>query len=166
MQGKVPGAPEIDVVVLDAPATGHGVSLLLAPLLVSDVIRQGPIAAMTAEVADLVADAERCGVIVVTLAEEMPVSESLELIGALQQKLGRRPEFVVANALYPPVPREQRRDSRDPLGSLWVDRRRLNDQELQRLRANWLGLIGEMPLLPLDRGPVLAEALAERLAAL
>ena len=166
VQGKVPGAPEIDVVVLDAPATGHGVSLLLAPLLVSDVIRQGPIAAMTAEVADLVADAERCGVIVVTLAEEMPVSESLELIGALQQKLGRRPEFVVANALYPPVPREQRRDSRDPLGSLWVDRRRLNDQELQRLRANWLGLIGEMPLLPLDRGPVLAEALAERLAAL
>lgn len=166
VQGKVPGAPEIDVIVLDAPATGHGVSLLLAPLLVSDVIRQGPIAAMTAEVAELVADAERSGVVVVTLAEEMPVTESLELIAALRDRVDRRPELVVANALYPPLPTRKSVPSEDPLTALWFDRRKLNEQELQRLTGVWQGPIGETPFLPLDRGPVLTASLRERLAAL
>ena len=166
VQGKVPGAPEIDVVVLDAPATGHGVSLLLAPLLVSEVIRQGPIAAMTAEVAELVESPERCGVVVVTLAEEMPVTEALELMAALRNRLDRQPEFVLANALYPPVPQDLDGELRDPLTSLWVDRRKLNDQELQRLAAGWPGPVGETPLLPLDRGPALTQALSERLGEL
>lgn len=166
VQGKVPGAPEIDVVVLDAPATGHGVSLLMAPLLVSEVIRQGPIAAMTAEVAELVSSTKRCGVVVVTLAEEMPVTESLELIETLEARLDRQPEFVVANALYPPVSRSDHLDRSDPLDSLWVDRRGLNDKELDRLAAGWAGPIGETPLLPLDRGLELTRALEERLATL
>jgi len=166
VQGKVPGAPEIDVVVLDAPATGHGVSLLMAPLLVSEVIRQGPIAAMTAEVADLVASAERSGVVVVTLAEEMPVTEALELIVALQDRLDRQPEFVIANALYPPITKDGGGDCRQSSDSLWVDRRGLNDKELQRLAAGWSGPVGETPLLPLDRGPALTQALRERLGRL
>jgi hypothetical protein len=166
VQGKVPRAPKIDVVVLDAPATGHGVSLLLAPLLVSEVIRQGPIAAMTAEVAELVASAERSGVVVVTLAEEMPVTEALELIATLRERIDRQPEFVIANALYPPIPPGTRREPRDPFTSLWVDRRGLNDRELQRLAEGWPGPVGETPLLALDRGPALAEALRERLGGL
>ncbi len=166
VQGKVPKAPAIDVVVLDAPATGHGVSLLLAPLLVAEVIRQGPIAAMTAEVAELVASAERCGVVVVTLAEEMPVTEALELIAALRDRLDRQPEFCIANALYPPIPPDTRAETDDPFTSLWKDRRGLNDRELQRLAEGWPGPVGETPFLPLDRGPALAEALRERLGEL
>lgn len=166
VQGKVPKAPAIDVVVLDAPATGHGVSLLLAPLLVSEVIRQGPIAAMTAEVAELVASAERCGVVVVTLAEEMPVTEALELIAALRDRLDRQPEFCIANALYPPIPPDTWAETEDPFTSLWADRRGLNDRELQRLAEGWSGPVGETPFLPLDRGPALAEALRERLGEL
>jgi len=166
VQGKVPGAPEIDVVVLDAPATGHGVSLLVAPLLVSEVIRQGPIASMTAEVAELVASSDRSGIVVVTLAEEMPVTEALELITALKVRLDRQPEFVIANALYPPAPDRIGGAGHDPLTSLWVDRRGLNDQELERLGAGWSGPVGETPLLPLDRGPDLTQALRERLGRL
>lgn len=166
VQGKVPGAPKIDVVILDAPATGHGISLLVAPLLVSEVIRHGPIAAMTSEVAELVSSAERCGVVVVTLAEEMPVTESIELLTALEDRLDRRPEFVVANALYPPVPEDNDLDLGDPLISLWVDRRGLNERELRRLTNAWKGPIGDTPLMAMDRGPELTRALEERLAAL
>lgn len=165
-QGKVPGAPEVDVVVLDAPATGHGVALLTAPLLVSEVIRQGPIAAMAAEVADLVSSLERCGVVVVTQAEEMPVTEALELISDLSSKLERQPEIVVANGLYPSIPEREIANQEDPLTSMWIDRRRLNDRELQRLSRNWSGPVGEIPLYPLDRGPALTSVLQERVAEL
>lgn len=163
VQGKVPGAPEIDVVVLDAPATGHGVALLMAPMLVSEVIRQGPIASMTGEVSELVASEDRCGVVVVTQAEEMPVTETLELLTELAKKFDRRAEMVVVNGLYPPVPEGNIIDREDPFDSLWADRRRLNEQEMERLSQSWSGPLLEVPLFPLDRGPELSMSLEERL---
>jgi anion-transporting ArsA/GET3 family ATPase len=166
VQGRVPGAPEIDVVVLDAPATGHGLALLAAPLLVSEVIRHGPIATMASDVARLVASAERCGVVVVTQAEEMPVTEALEFVNLLQSRLQRQPELILANGLYPAIGQEDQRRREDPVTSLWIDRRRLNEDQLERLSTDWQGPIGEVPLLPLDRGPDLTAALAERLGRL
>ncbi len=54
LHGKAePGSPQIDTVVLDAPATGHGVTLLAAPLLVADVIKNGPFCRMARELARL-----------------------------------------------------------------------------------------------------------------
>ena len=44
----IKGAPPLDVVVLDAPASGHGVTLLTAPSLAAEVIRQGPFGRMAA----------------------------------------------------------------------------------------------------------------------
>ncbi len=166
VQGKVPGAPPIDVVVLDAPATGHGVALLMAPLLVAEVIRQGPIAAMTAEVAEIVESEERCGVVVVTQAEEMPVTEALELISNLSGKLDRQAEMMVVNGLYPPIPKGHVADQEDSFDSLWVDRRRLNEKEMKRLSTNWTGPAKEIPLFPLDRGPELTRAIEEGLGEL
>ncbi|HYL04661.1 MAG TPA: ArsA family ATPase [Thermoanaerobaculia bacterium] len=99
-----PDAPDLDVVVLDAPATGHGVRLLAAPRLVSEVIRNGPFAALAGELAAFVADPERCGIVVVTQAEEMPVEEALELRAALASQLGREPELLIVNGLFPPLP--------------------------------------------------------------
>jgi len=97
-------APALDVVVLDAPATGHGVRLLMAPRLVAEVIRTGPFGALAGELATFVADPERCGIVVVTQAEEMPVEEALELRQALASQLGRQPELLVVNGLFPPLP--------------------------------------------------------------
>jgi len=97
-------APALDVVVLDAPATGHGVRLLMAPRLVSEVIGSGPFGALAGELAGFVADPARCGIVVVTQAEEMPVEEALELRQALADQLGRQPELLVVNGLFPPLP--------------------------------------------------------------
>jgi Mrp family chromosome partitioning ATPase len=150
-----PGLPEIDTVVLDAPATGHSVALLAAPMLVTDVITNGPFARMAGDLAKLVADPERCGVVVVTQAEEMPVEEALELRTALRDKVQRDPELLVVNGVYPPAPPEDPQARENELVSLWRKRRQLNDRELIRLRQSWPGPRVELPQLPLDRGPAL-----------
>ena len=70
------------------------------------------------------------------------------------------PELVVANGLYPSLPRTL---GKDPGTQLWKARRRMNERELGRLASGWDGPLLELPLLPLDRGPGLIQALAARL---
>lgn len=160
LHGIEPGAPKVDEIVLDAPATGHGVRLLAAPRLVSDVIRNGPFAEMGGELARLVSDPERCGIVAVTQAEEMPVQEVLELRQALRVQVSRDPEALVINGLYPPAPAPgEARDNE--LVSLWRKRRLLNDRELARLRESWEGPRLELPQLPLARGPELIATLQQ-----
>lgn len=155
------GTPQLDTVILDAPATGHGVSLLAAPRLVTDVIHNGPFAEMAGNLEQLVADPARCGIVVVTQAEEMPVQEAIELRQAMQEKVGRDAEALVINGLYPPAPPESpdTAEGDNPLVSLWRQRRRLNEDELARLRASWEGPCVELPLLALERGPELLSTL-------
>ena len=162
-EGRSRGAPPLDVVVLDAPATGHGVSLLSAPTLVSEAIAAGPVAELTGEVAELVADTARSAVVVVTLAEEMPVTEALELRGELGRRLDRSPELLVVNQLMPPGPPSPR-GGETAAAALWRRRRRLQDREMARLAADWSGERWQLPLLPIERGPELIEALAEAAA--
>src|SRR5262249_44258253 len=156
-----PDAPRIDLVVLDAPATGHGVRLLAAPRLVAEVIHSGPFAALAGGLAGFVADPGPTGMAVVTEAEEMPVEEALELRQALAAQLDRSPELLVVNGLYPPlaagdagvVPAAEA-----GLVALWRRRRALNERELGRLAAAWEGPHIELPQLPLERGPALTAA--------
>jgi anion-transporting ArsA/GET3 family ATPase len=155
-----PGVRRPDVVILDAPATGHGVSWLAAPQLISEVIRSGPIGHMATEIAAFMTEPDRFGVVVTTIAEEMPVQECLELLQTLDERLRRRPELVVVNALYPALP--EKLDD-DPTTVLWRRRRAVNDRELARLRESWDGPTVELPLLPLDPGPPLVEELARSL---
>jgi anion-transporting ArsA/GET3 family ATPase len=152
-----------DVVILDAPATGHGVSWLAAPQLVADVVRSGPIGHMAELIAAFLADRKRFGVVVVTTAEEMPVEESTELIGALRERFNRQPEAVIANALYPEPDDSDHGD--DPASRLWRDRRAINVAQLARLNAVWAGPLAEVPLLPIDPGPALVGAVARQLSA-
>lgn len=158
-EGRSSAAPPLDVVVLDAPATGHGVSLLSAPALVSEAIAAGPVAELTGEVAELIADTDRSAVVVVTLAEEMPVTEALELRIELASRLDRSPELLVVNQLLPAGPPARAAGESD-CARLWRQRRRLQDREVDRLAAAWPGERWELPLLPIDRGRELIEALA------
>lgn len=143
-----------ETVVLDAPATGHAVGLLAAPLRIAEVIRSGPIARKTEELAALVRDAERCGILVVSLAEEMPVQESLELIESLDARIERRPDAVVLNELWPRSP-----GPAEGPPSLAAARRAVNDRETGRLAAGWRGPVVELPFVPVHRGPGLLDAL-------
>ena len=146
--------PRADLVILDAPATGHGATLLAAPGLLAQAAQGGQLGDMAADLAAFLADPTRCGVALATLAEEMPIQETLELLEVLQEKLAMRPGLVVANGLIP-LPLE------GPGLELLRTRRRLNEAELGRLNATWKGPHVALPLLPLDRGPGLIDRLVQ-----
>jgi anion-transporting ArsA/GET3 family ATPase len=152
-----------DVVILDAPASGHGLAWMAAPQLVSEVISSGPIGKMAAEIASFLADPNRFGSVVVTTAEEMPIQEAIELLEAMSGKLERQPELIVVNAIYPPAPKPRRSD--DEATRLWIRRRQVNEAELERLAKSWQGPVAEIPLEPIDAGPVLVGVVGEHLAA-
>jgi len=94
------GAAPYDLVIVDAPATGHGVGLLRTPKTFADIARVGPIAHQGRTIADTIADPEFTGVVAVATPEEMPVNETL----ALADELARDEltlDLVIVNALYP-----------------------------------------------------------------
>lgn len=156
VRGDFPKTPRLDTVILDAPATGHGLALLRAPQLVAEAIASGPFHELAQEVAGFVDDPQRTGVVIATLAEEMPVQEAIELRQGLEEQSAHRPELLVVNGLYPPLPDE---GSDDPLQELWRRRRHINVRELRRLDDHWEGPRVELPLLPMDEGRQLVEAL-------
>jgi len=153
----------VDLVVIDAPASGHGISLLLAPRLTATSITSGPFARLAGELAQLVDDPARTGVVAVTAGDEMPMQEAIELLARLRAELGRDAAAVIVNGLFPALPereRERLAASEDPPARLWARRRAVNDRELLRLRAEWTGPTRELPLLPLESGPALVAALS------
>jgi anion-transporting ArsA/GET3 family ATPase len=94
------GAAPYDLVIVDAPATGHGVGLLRTPRTFAEIARVGPIAHQGRTIADTIADAEFTGVIAVATPEEMPVNETLSLAAELaRDELSL--DLVIVNALYP-----------------------------------------------------------------
>jgi anion-transporting ArsA/GET3 family ATPase len=90
-----------DLVVLDAPATGHALGLLGSPQTFGAIARVGPIAGQTRHVRDLLEDPARTAYIAVALASEMAVTEALELEEGLKRQLGRSLGAVVVNGLLP-----------------------------------------------------------------
>ncbi|MGI8777318.1 MAG: ArsA family ATPase [Acidimicrobiales bacterium] len=90
-----------DLIVLDAPASGHAVRFLMSPRALLDTVDAGPIESQATEVLDLVTDPARCQVMLVTLPEETPVNEVVETAYALEDKVGTNLGPVVVNGLYP-----------------------------------------------------------------
>jgi len=98
---RAPGARPYDLVVLDAPATGHGVAILSAPRTFARTARVGRIARQGRTIDAMVTDPARTGVIAVARPEEMPVTETLSLQDALRDDVGLEVGLVVANAVLP-----------------------------------------------------------------
>jgi len=77
-------AGQHDVVILDAPATGHATSMLSSVSGLLDIVEGGPIREQALDVQRLLMDADRCGAFIVSTAETTPVNESIELISAIR----------------------------------------------------------------------------------
>src|SRR5262245_29812479 len=65
------GRPRFDRIVLDAPATGHAISMLSTPQVVLDVIRMGPLRRIAEDIRGLLTDARRTQCLLLTLPEEL-----------------------------------------------------------------------------------------------
>jgi len=95
---------DVDLIVLDAPAAGHAITFLRAARSLLDTVRVGPIHNQAAEVMEMLTDAERCQVVLVTLPEETPVNELIETAYSLEDQVGVALGPVVVNGLYPDRP--------------------------------------------------------------
>ena len=130
---KVKGGAGYDIVIVDAPATGHGVGFLQTPRTFANVARVGPIANQAELLDAFITDPKRTGVAIVSLPEEMPVNESAMLEADITEKVGASVDRIFMNALYP---------------------KRFDDDEVQRLDDALDGFDGP------ERGAVL-DALRE-----
>ena len=90
-----------DLVIVDAPASGHGVGMLRTPKTYGDLARVGPIRKQADQVTRFLRDRRRTAYLAVALAEEMPVSETLEVDRALRENVGTGFGTIVVNGVYP-----------------------------------------------------------------
>jgi anion-transporting ArsA/GET3 family ATPase len=90
-----------DLIVVDAPATGHAITFLTSAAGLVSAARGGPLRSQAQEVVDLLSDPTRCRVLLVTLPEDMPVSEAIESAYTLEDKAGVQLGPVIVNACDP-----------------------------------------------------------------
>jgi len=95
------GRPAYDLVVLDAPASGHALAMLRSPQTFSAIVRVGPLAEQAQALRELLEDTKRSGYVAVTHASEMAVTETLELEEGLRVALDRDLDAVVVNGTMP-----------------------------------------------------------------
>lgn len=103
-----------DLVVFDAPATGHALAMLSSPRTFASIARVGPVAAQAEEVRQMLEDPTRTGYLAVAQASEMAVSETLDLQRDLRDQMGVDLSSVIVNATL---------------------HRRFTGEELQRIEA-------------------------------
>ena len=90
-----------DLVVVDAEASGHIVSQIGAPRVIADLVQVGLVRDQTQWMLDILDDPECTGVAVVTTPEEMPVTETIELLARLRSETGAHASAVIANRVLP-----------------------------------------------------------------
>jgi anion-transporting ArsA/GET3 family ATPase len=90
-----------DLVIVDAPASGHGLAMLTAPKTFGEIARVGPIRRQAFKIRDMLVDPRRTGYVAVALPEEMPVNETLELDDRLHAAIGMGLDAIVVNGVHP-----------------------------------------------------------------
>ena len=96
------GSTKYDVVILDAPATGHGLDMLRVPKVILDVAPQGLLRRDAERAWTLLGDEKTSAIVLVTAPEEMPTTETIELARSLGD-LGLPVARVVVNGVLPPI---------------------------------------------------------------
>lgn len=97
IEGLDEGQPRFDVVLFDAPATGHGLEMLRVPKVIVDIVPPGVLRRDAERAWTMFQDPARSGVIVVTLPEDMPTTETEELFEVLQNELALPVALLVVN---------------------------------------------------------------------
>jgi hypothetical protein len=92
-----------DMVVVDAPATGHGVPFLRIPRVVLSVAPAGPMAEDAKRMQALLTDPTRTSLNIATIPEAMPISEAVQLKGQVDRLLQIPTGFLFENAVHRPL---------------------------------------------------------------
>jgi Mrp family chromosome partitioning ATPase len=97
------GRPFYDLLIVDAPATGHGLTFLDVPRVVQHAVRAGPLSRHASWVESLVHDRERTLMLPVTLPEDLPVLETKELVDRARSDIDIGVDRVVVNRMPSPL---------------------------------------------------------------
>ena len=89
------------LVVADAAASGHIVGQLTAPQAINQLVKVGQVRQQTGWVADLLGDPDVTGLVIVTTPEEMPVNETIELVGRVREETNVQVAAIVVNRVLP-----------------------------------------------------------------
>lgn len=157
------GRERYDLVIVDAPATGHGLDLLRVPRVIMDVAPPGLLRREAERASELFQDRERAGVLLVTLPEEMPSTETVELHGAIRNELNlpvcglvinqtidalfSEPERVALRGLRERVPHDARVASLVALSQARAEREQLQQACIARLAAEIPARQVQLPLM-------------------
>jgi anion-transporting ArsA/GET3 family ATPase len=129
-RGQRSDTDNYDHIIVDLPASGHAVTFLGVPQTMGGITRSGPVADMAERLTEMVQSEARSAMVAVCLPEEMPVNETVELDGRLDDEIGRRLTAVFANMVHrPPLSERYRGVFAD-----WLDgigRRALLEQALE-----------------------------------
>ena len=98
---RVKEGSKYDLVIVDAPATGHGVGILKTPKTFGDIARVGPVKRQAEAIYEFVTNRKLTSVCAVAWPEEMPVNETLDLERSLERELGLGLDRVFMNGIYP-----------------------------------------------------------------
>ena len=101
LERKTKGGAVYDLVLVDSPATGHGLAMLGAPSTIGNIARVGPIHRQAYRIHDFISNSRLTATLAVALPEEMPVAETLDLEKRLKQEMGMKLAAIVVNGLYP-----------------------------------------------------------------
>jgi len=159
LERKAKGGSPYDLVVVDSPATGHGLAMLRAPGTIGDIARLGPIHRQAYRIHEFISDTRLTGTLAVALPEEMPVVETLELEQRLRKEMEMGLHAIVVNGLYPErFSREEAKrlaglDGGGPPGAalraalLEHERARAQRSQLRRLRKGAKAPVRTLPFL-------------------
>ena len=148
--------PLYDVIIVDSPATGHGLSLLRVPAVLISMLQTGPIADQTRWVSEMLRDHEKTCLVVAALPEELPVNEALEFCRKAENDLEMHVAGIVVNMVYPKIfepdetrsiegaeePASARQKALLRAAKRQIGRRRLQESHMERLLKE-----GEHPVL-------------------
>jgi anion-transporting ArsA/GET3 family ATPase len=98
---RVKDGAKYDLVIVDAPATGHGLATLRTPKTFGDIARVGPIKKQADTIYEFITTPELTSVCAVAAPEEMPVNETLDFKRRLRDELGLELERIFMNGIYP-----------------------------------------------------------------
>lgn len=164
MKSKPKHESLFDLIIVDGPATGHGVSAFEVPNIVAKAVKIGPIKNQASKVIKLLADSSKTVFSVVTLSEEMPVVEAGELIQMVREKLKISLGPIFLNNFYDShftpgeiakiekkIPESKNLYPYFAYSHLASERSQLNEHYFQVLKKNNAGM--EIIKIPhLDRG--------------
>lgn len=90
-----------DLVVVDSLASGHVVGQLAAPQAINELVSVGLVRGQTEWMLDILRDSRITGAVLVASPEEMPVNETIELVGRIQSETVVDVAAVVVNRVLP-----------------------------------------------------------------